>query len=528
MPEGRMLVPGLQRRQAGWIRRLIFLSLVARTPTAGAAQQAEAPARHIVEEALAALGGQRLWEELPAVRFETVGHEFGLEQSERPEGPWLVKYEEATTLFDYAGRRARRTSASRSVQAPDRNPFVTVAADGVAAVSFRGQMVPAPATLKREVDELRTVLPDRALLAALAAPDLRLKRDTVIQGVLHYVIAFEADSVPMRMMINQHTGLPTGIQLLRSADDVYSLTWGDGWRTYLYSLWSLEPGGYLFPRQWDVEELGWPRASVTVTAVEFAPELHPDSLRIPDQVRQMYAARSKAGGLRETTLGTQRGQPVAPVEVAPGLVCLPGLFNVTLVAQSDGVVVLEAPISSRYSEQVIEEAQRRFPMLPLKAVVSSTDAWLHLAGLREYVARGIPIYALHLNAPLLRRLANARHDRVPDLQNERQRRPELRSVKDPEVIGSGRNAIILYPVHGEGGERMLAAYFPNLRLLYASDLAQKGADGNYFWPEYLVEVVRLVERERLGVDTVFALHTSPVPWSEIVAAIDSVTANSGE
>lgn len=323
-------------------------------------------------------------------------------------------------------------------------------------------------------------------------------------------------------MVNRYTQLPTAVQILRSADDIYTVVWGDGWRTYLYSLWSMEPGGYLFPRQWDVEEVGRPRASATVTDLDLAPELEPDSLLIPDDVRQLYAARPPVPGLRETALGARRGQVVGPIEVAPGILSIPGSFNVTMVAHSDGVVILEAPISSRYSHQVIEEAQRRYPELPVKAVVTSTDAWLHVAGIREYIARGIPVYTLDLNAPLLKAIATAPHGRVPDLQSRRRREPEIRAITRKTTIGDGTNTIDLYPVHGEGGERMVVAHFPCHGVLYASDLIQKGADGNYFWPEYLVEVLRLVEREALDVRAVFALHTEPVPWNEILAAIASI------
>lgn len=509
--------------RGGGLRLGIVLAAVGvGLPGEGTAQENQNSARDLVEAALSAMGGESLWRELSGVRFETIGHEFGLEQSERPEGPWIVKYEEATTALDYTGRRARRTAGSRSIQTPAWIPFTTVLDGEAAAVSFRGRTVPAPASLENEIRELRRALPDRALLTALKSSDLRLGGDTLIQGVPHRIVAYGADPTPTRILLNGHSDLPTAVQVMRAPHDVYTVVWGDGWRTYLYSLWSLEAGGYVFPRQWDIEEVGRPRASATLTAIEFAPEISPDSFRVPESIRQMHAARPSGPGFRDTPLGTRRGQPVSPIEIAPGLVSIPGSFNVTLVEQADGVVVLEAPISSAYSRQVMEEARRLFPDRPVKAVIVTSDAWLHVAGVREYVARGVPVYTLDLNAPLLRAVAAAPHRQVPDLQSERQRTPEIRPIDQTTSIGDGTNGIDLHPVHGEGGERMVAIHFPQLRILYASDLVQRGPDGNFFMPSYLLEIERLISREDLHVETVFALHTEAIQWAEIRSALTSI------
>ena len=57
-------------------------------------------------------------------------------------------------------------------------------------------------------------------------------------------------------------------------------------------------------------------------------------------------------------------------------------------------MVMEAPISSGYSVKVLDFAQTKFPGMAIKAVITTSDAWPHFAGLREYVARGIPVYVV--------------------------------------------------------------------------------------------------------------------------------------
>ncbi|MEO8999280.1 MAG: hypothetical protein ABI227_12125 [Rhodanobacter sp.] len=90
------------------------------------------------------------------------------------------------------------------------------------------------------------------------------------------------------------------------------------------------------------------------------------------------------------------GQPAVALE--PGIIHIPGAWNVNLIRQDDGIVVLEGPISSGYSVRVLAEAHKRFPDLPVKAVITTSDSWPHIGGLREYVARDIPIYALRVRA----------------------------------------------------------------------------------------------------------------------------------
>src|SRR5262249_2989079 len=156
--------------------------------------------------------------------------------------------------------------------------------------------------------------------------------------------------------------------------------------------------------------------------------------------------------------------------------------------QSDGLVVVEAPIGSHYSVQVLDELVRRYPNTRVKALITTSDAWPHLGGVREYVARGIPIYALDLNQPILERLLKADYGDRPDALAKAPHATRFTWVSAKTIVGSGRNRIELYPAREENGERMMLAFFPELRLLYTSDEIQKLPGGEYFAPEYLREV----------------------------------------
>jgi hypothetical protein len=67
----------------------------------------------------------------------------------------------------------------------------------------------------------------------------------------------------------------------------------------------------------------------------------------------------------------------------------------------------------------------------------------------------------------------------------------------------------------------VAVYFPRQKVLYASDLIQRNHDNNFFFIEYLAEVKAVVDRNKLDVEKVYAMHMAPITWKEIVTALDN-------
>jgi hypothetical protein len=119
---------------------------------------------------------------------------------------------------------------------------------------------------------------------------------------------------------------------------------------------------------------------LVIRKLELGSPLKERDLTIPAEMRAQYRPDAKPRDLESVPLGNTR-EPAT--ELPPGLVFIPGSWNSTLVRQEDGIVILEAPISSGYSAQAIAEARRRFPGLPVKAVITTSDSWPHLAGVRQ-------------------------------------------------------------------------------------------------------------------------------------------------
>jgi hypothetical protein len=87
-------------------------------------------------------------------------------------------------------------------------------------------------------------------------------------------------------------------------------------------------------------------------------------------------------------------------------------------------------------------------------------------------------------------------------------------------IGSGPNRMELYPLRGASTERQYMVYFPQHRLLYASDTLVINSDKTLYDPELMHEVRQAVEREHLLVDTVYAMHQGPAPWSDVMSLLN--------
>lgn len=486
---------------------------------------ASADSIHLIERAIDAMGGLETLRALRAVRIAGFEQQNMLEQSERPEGPFLVVDGQFTEWRDLEGAGLRQRTTVRSiVHPPGGMTLETIASGDLAAQKFGERTLAAgPGSVEAAEDSLG-LGPERVLLSAREAGSLRGIGRATLQGVPHDVVGFDWKGREVAIYLNRTTDLPTAVEWTRVFDDGFWGVWGDVTTRIEYGVWFLEDGGLMYPRQWTETRNGMPYRDRTILEFEANPELLPGMFELSPQLAEGMEARAAMGPERVALGMSFRGETAEPETLAPGVTQIGGMWNIGLIEQSDGIVVLEAPISSRYSEQVVAKVAELFPGKPIKGVITTSDAWPHVAGIREYVALGVPIHALDLNEPLLERIIHAPRTRRPDrLARIAGTEPNFETVSGPVVVGDGSARFTLYPIRGEGGERMLAVWFPEHRLLYASDLIQPGQDG-FFMPSYLADVEALVRRESLDPETVFAMHLGPTPWQAVVDALAEIRA----
>jgi len=380
------------------------------------------------------------------------------------------------------------------------------------------QSQPLPGSIWHALPEHLQQEPVRLLLTANHAAHLRYAGPEMLHGTLHTNLAFDVDGQTWQLLLDPVTHLPDALQRTRTFDDFWYV-WGDVSERIDYDNWIL------------VDGIHYPSTSV---------EERNGKVWRSTQVLTLTINGSLPAGLFDTSHPRPTGASTVsrwerpfdgknPVALAPGITLYPGAWNTTLIRQDDGVVVLEAPISPVYTAGLLDWAKQRYPDLPIKAVLATSDSWPHAAGVREAVARHLPVYALDLNLPLLQRLIDAPHRIHPDDLQRQPASPQWHTVAGRTVIGDGPRRIELYPLRGADTGRQYMVYFPASKLLYASDtLVLDAKSGALYQPELMAEVIQAVERAHLDVRTVFAMHQGPTSWEHVVALVKAAQRSPAE
>jgi hypothetical protein len=465
-----------------------------------------------VERAARVMGGEETLRSLKTVRTSAHGYQNHLEDSEDPQGPYLPDFIETKEVRDIERLRMERESTVNFV-AGEHFTITTICADGKSSTATLAGGHTSPGKLRESKNEWFLLTPEGAMLAALDASDLQPDPDEKVGSAPAHVVRFHWHGIPARIFINAYSGFLSASEIVFA--DPYSVgnaPWGDLRIRMAYAFWELEPGGLHYPLSWFETWSGRLHRVIVTDKVELNPSVPADVFRIPKEV----LTTSPALVVDAVPLG-RTDQPSQ--ELAPGIVQIPGSWNVTLVQQADGVVVIEAPLSAGYSTKVLEEAARRFPGLAVKAVISSTNFWWHFAGIREYVARGIPIYVLDQNYELLKQAVAAPHTQYPDHLARAVRLPKWQIVSKRTVLGEGPNRLELIPARENTGQD-LVTYFPGHRLLYTGELAQPlGPNGSFLYPHDLSSVLDVIRDNQLKVDTLIGMHMSPTPLEKLSKAV---------
>jgi hypothetical protein len=468
---------------------------------------------------LDAMGGRERLQAIQNIRLETISHTELMEQSYR-QSPFITSYGRGTSLMDFAHQRYRATDKltwpeADPGQSDSESTVIVGPAGGV--VSVQGQTFPAPLSVLGPVREAMALGPARVLLAAADAPDLAYDRPERLRETPHSVVRFTWGKVPVRVSINPYNALPDAVETIQQFDDFWFF-WGDVRQRIFFDNFE-RYHGVSYPTNLIEERNGALWRSTQALNVEFNVALDDKDFAMDEK---MAAASASGSGWK------RKFNPDKPTQLAPGVDLYTGAWNATIIKQDDGVAILEAPISESYMQGVLDEAEKKYPGVPIRAVFSTSDSWPHTGGVRLARARKLGVYILDLNQPLLDRMMEAPHSIDPDALERSQvgfvadRVPKVtawRTVSGKTVVGTGDNRVELYPIRGAGTERQYMVYFPQHKLLYASDTLALNQDGSLYDPELMHEVAAAVARENLQVETVFAMHQGPIPWSQVTTLL---------
>jgi len=162
-------------------------------------------------------------------------------------------------------RQSRGCDSTECWKSAEWQASVLVFSDGVAALTSDGKFFPARGDAARNSKDWILLDPIRLLISAQAAKDLREESAIEFYGFRQNVVAFSYEGVPVRLILNPGTGLPSGAEITRTAlDNVFWGPWGDITTRVSWTFWELERGGVRYPRQWDAESNGRPNWTMTI------------------------------------------------------------------------------------------------------------------------------------------------------------------------------------------------------------------------------------------------------------------------
>lgn len=482
------------------IRRLHMVGVLALLLAAAPAPVPAQTPRDIVVRAIAAMGGEQALRGIRAVATDFYSVAFALGQEETPESPARASIQVGRITADFAGNRRTGSFEVRTV-AGAVNRLRRVTAGGIGMLETNGSLAPdQPATVAGEEASLRRAM-GRLLLVALDNPaTLTALPQKAWRGAPHDGVRYATGPDTLDLYFDRRTGLPT-VSVSVTDDPIL----GDRRTESLFTRWQ-ETGGVRFARQSDVYVNGRLSTHSVFTAVAVNPELPESLFAIPDSI----ATRA------------QKADPVPPppvvtlVQLAPGVWRAEGGSHHSLVVeQPDRLIVVEAPLTSRRSQAVLDTLHARFPRKPVGMVVNTHHHWDHAGGVRAYLAAGVPVATAIENATFVRNLGLAQKTVAPDELSRHSRPLQVQAVDDSLVVGTGDSRVIVYRLPTAHVEGMLAAYVPAVRLLFTSDVLSPAAT---LAPAGSKEIVAFVKARGITVDRVAGGHGGIANWTDVEQA----------
>jgi hypothetical protein len=494
------------------MKKILLLYIV----TAFGSAQAQDP-KELINETIKAYWGES-WDKVNFIRTHYYSHNYWLEQSESPNGPFITSYEDVLEVRSLKDLKLYQKKELKYLQTTKPDTSALTVNGDFGMMKYGSFTMPFPPT-SGSMDRSKSWMfycPIK-LLQTISTAALTYSKKLTRSGVPHHEIAFASKELTGKILVNTHTLLITEAYIDSYwPNEYYFSIWGKFQTQIQYSLYSLHSGGKCYPLQWNILQNGQHWQQITINQLDFLETVDENIYNIPSDIKAKMTPPIHANDLRPPFERLK--------EIAPGIKLIEEAWNTGWVEQEDGIVIVEAPISSGYSKHVIQEVKNRFPDKPIKGVIVTSDAWPHLGGVREYMAGRTPIFTSYLNEDILNKLAQADYSNRPDSFHKKKNKLVFRWIQKPVTINDKNIPLTIYPVDGEGGERMVVIYFPKQKLLYASDLIQYLDPSRkiFFFPEYLHEVREVIKKNSLDVETIYAMHLEPTPWKGVVDFLDEL------
>jgi glyoxylase-like metal-dependent hydrolase (beta-lactamase superfamily II) len=197
-------------------------------------------------------------------------------------------------------------------------------------------------------------------------------------------------------------------------------------------------------------------------------------------------------------------------KLGPELYLIRGTYNSIFAVFKDGVVVFEAGGSSRYAESCLDLIRATAPGIPISRLVATHFHFDHIAGVRTFIAEGVPVVTTPDAKAVIERAAASRHTIRPDALSRKPRPPVIETVADKKVLDDGVHRVELYNFGPTPhAAEILVAYFPGEKLLFEPDLFDIVSNELMVAGEDGVVMARKIRELNLSVDRIVPVHGIP-------------------
>jgi len=473
-------------------KKLIFVLVIlcVLMPRLGHGQEAKA----VLEGVAKAMGDPK------SLQYTGSGTNFAVGQSASPGMPWPrfnVKSYTRTVNYDTVSMRDElvRTQGENPPRGGGGQPMMgeqrqQQMVSGTHAWTQTGENPPAP---------------------SLAAVDDRLHQlwitpHGVIKAAMKHNATVQAQTEGGKQMTTISFAVPGQLKVKALVNDKNLVEKVDSWNTNpvlgdmltetTYTDYK-DFGGVQFPTKITQKQGGFPSLDLTVSEVK--PNA-PLDLQAPDNVRQASVK-------------------VETDKVADGVWYLTGgTHHSVLIEMNDHLVVIEGPLNDERATAVIAEVKKTVPNKPIKYVVNTHHHFDHTGGLGPFVAEGATVITHDVNKAFLEQSLAAPRTVQPDKLAQSGKKATVEGMQDKRVLSDGTRTVELYQIQGSAHhDGLIMAYLPKEKLLVEAD-AYNPAPPNAQPPAQPVSIqVNLydnIERLKLAVDQILALHVRKVPLAE--------------
>jgi hypothetical protein len=428
-------------------------------PAPTLARRGESTVPAALDTAIARMGGQDVLEHVERVRFESMTLWQRMKFDNRP-SDLIGTYELHSDLRNYSLGAWRNTR--RFVSGPAMQEMTDIVQKDAAIRRFPpkpdGTAQPwAPLSIAY-VDEKKEIFafaPERLLLAARAASDLRALPDTVVAGLPHARMRATVEGFPTTIFVRRSDGFLAMARYHAGQPNDFGLApWGDMEVEMWYSRWAKLPlpgtTGIGYPLQWDVRRVGQLYKRLVVLNANFDAAAPADSFAISDSLRQAFVAGASNKPMWDLPMDSAKVLEPRLARLGPT-----GQGQTAVKFGTKWIMLEGAPVPERNASDVkwLEGADAGSSVAGLLITLPNSGR----GGAAWFSERKLPVYV----AP------GAAQAMTATLANWKQPRSAATIVTKPQWIKVSGDSLRVESIDYPDFPGALVAYVPSMRWVYS-------------------------------------------------------------